>query len=92
MNICPEMSGFYFSTKITFKNKYLNYVTFTYKRHFTFTVHLPYFIIVELCTVYQITVHNKCLKCSPPESIHTWTQLTMDVSTFSKVPGALRIV
>jgi hypothetical protein len=49
-------------------------------------------ITVNFLIVYQVTVKNKCLKRTPPESKHTWTHLTMDFSTISKAPWALRIV
>jgi len=41
---------------------------------------------------FPATVHNRCSKYSPPESLHEWTSLIVDCSTLSKVLGWLRIV
>jgi hypothetical protein len=42
--------------------------------------------------VYQVAVHNKCSKCPPPESRHSWARLIMDCRTLSNVPAQLQMV
>jgi len=41
---------------------------------------------------FRVTVHNRCSKDPPPESMHAWTRLIVDCSTLSKVLGRLRVV
>ena len=40
---------------------------------------------------YQTTIHNKCSKSPPLESLHTWTRLIMDCRILSNVLGRLRM-
>jgi hypothetical protein len=47
INICPEMSGFWFNLRITFNNKYLKVCNILLTTDSTFKIHVPTPITVE---------------------------------------------
>jgi hypothetical protein len=54
------------STINTLCMQYLTYIDYIHLQY-TFQFN-NYWVLIA----YQVTVHNKCSKCPPPESVHTW--------------------
>jgi hypothetical protein len=73
--------------------KYYNYIIFYLEM-----IHLPYmynahskFINCSVLIIYQVKIHKKkSSKCLAPKSIHAWAYMTIDLHSFSKVPGQMQ--
>jgi hypothetical protein len=80
-NMFPELSGFWVCCKITFKNKCCHCVI----SHIQLT-QCTCSIFFHFCKcwarmVCQVTVHNQCPKCPPPETMHASTLKITDCRT-----------
>jgi hypothetical protein len=88
INICSEVSDFWCNCNVTFNNKYINYVMFYLKLTHIYSVPAQ-FNNFSVLVVYRITIHNKCPKCPPSDSIHVWPLLIMDYRTISMLLGPM---
>jgi len=84
-----EVSGFWVRWNITFKNKYCHCVI----THIHLTQYIcstfSHFSNCWARMVFQVTVHNQCPKCPPPEAMHISTRKITDCRTNFTVPGAV---
>jgi len=89
-----------FGNELVSSSKEILHLTKEYATYVIFYLQLTWFIYSTFsefnnCLVliaFRLTIHNRCSKYSPPESLHEWTRLIVDCSTLSKVLGRLRMV
>jgi hypothetical protein len=87
--MCPELSGFWVCWKITFKNKYCHCVIYHMQLTQCTCSTFSHFCNCWARMVFQVTVHNQCSKCPPPETMHASTLIITDCLTTFIVPGAV---